>query len=264
MLKTPKIDLRIPLRIFQLLPEEKRRLGLIVFIVGLIHLLLFFTIEIQYPTANEAATRRTEIFLSSSSLMGAESWTSTVFWNQMRDPSTVLHQSLISPEKLKLLQPVFEKISDSNLPLLPVGSEFNSQEEKLLPLENKAFEKMILSPNKFIFSTSATTPNPPSQILYSKNLEERAIKTPLVWPKASVNLLNESRVTTIRLGISPEGFVIHALVEESSGSNSVDQIALQEIRKTTFQVKAGSTLEWGSITVFWAFTNPAPQTKEGA
>ncbi len=134
----------------------------------------------------------------------------------------------------------------------------------MLPLENKAFEKMVLSPNPFIFSTTATTPHPTSQILYSKNLEERAIKTPLVWPKATVNLLNESRVTTIRLGISPEGVVIHALVEESSGSNAVDQIALQEVRRATFQVKAGSKLEWGSITVFWTFTNPAPQPKEGA
>ncbi len=263
MQKIHEHTLRIPLRIFQLVPEAKRRLGLIVFIVAFIHFLLFFFLEIHYPTTHGSAVRRTEVFLSSPALMGVETWNSTVFWNQMRDPSTLLRQSLIPQESSKLIHPVFETISNSHLPLLPVGSEAEVQNEEQLPLDRKAFEKMVLVPKNFVFSVNSPNTNPSTQVLYSKNLESRMNKSVTVWPSVTVNLLNESRVTTIRIGISAEGAVLHTLIEESSGSNEVDQIALQEIRKKTFQPRAGQGIEWGSATIFWVFNSPLPKGKEG-
>lgn len=263
MLKNSEYALRIPLRIFHLVPEEKRRLGLIVFFVGMIHLLLFMTLEIHYPTAHNNSVRRSEIFLSTSDLMSSTSWNSTLFWNQMRDPSLLLHQSLVEEERPKNLQPVFETISNSNLPLLPVGSDARAPLEEEIPLEKSALEKMIAIPNQFSYSSDLPPLTRKTQVLFSKNLLDRAAKKLPSLPTPSINLLNESRVSTLRIGISPEGFVLHSLIEESSGSSSVDQLALAEIRKIVFQPSAQQSLEWGSVTIYWTFSNPSKIAPEG-
>jgi TonB family protein len=260
MLKSPDQALRIPLRIFNLVPEEKRRLGLIVFLIAAVHLALFFILEIHYPAGHPTNQRRTEIFLSSSELMGNDSWQSTVFWNQMRDPSALLRQSLIPVEKKIALHPVFESPSNSTLPLLAIGSEAESPWEEMAPLENRALEKMIPTPRTFTYSTALLNVSHSSRLFLSKNLEARKKTLPSSLPKLTVNLLNESGATTVRVGINPEGLVLHALIEESSGAASVDQVALQECRKMIFQPLGNSELEWGNVTFFWAFESaPAPK-----
>ncbi|MES2308363.1 MAG: energy transducer TonB [Verrucomicrobiota bacterium] len=258
MLKSPDQALRIPLRIFNLVPEEKRRLGLIVFFIAAIHLALFFFLEIHYPATQPTSSRRSEIFLSTAHLMSGDSWHRTQFWNQMRDPSTLLHQSLIPTEKKIALRPLFENSSSSTLPLLAIGSEAESPWEEAVPLENRAMEKMISTPRNFTYSTTLSNVSHSTRIYFSKNLDARKKTISTSPPKLTVNLLNESGTTTIRLGVNAEGIVLHALIEESSGAANVDQIALQECRKMIFQPISNGDVEWGNVTFFWAFDNTPP------
>ena len=122
---------------------------------------------------------------------------------------------------------------------------------------------MIAIPNQFSYSGELPTLSRKTQVLFSKNLLDRAALKLPSWPTPSINLLNESRVSTLRIGISPEGFVLHALVEESSGSSPVDQLALAEIRKIVFQPQARQSLEWGTVTIYWTFNNPSEKAPKG-
>jgi TonB family protein len=135
--------------------------------------------------------------------------------------------------------------------------------EEEIPLEKRALEKMLAVPNQFSYSTELPSLNRKTQLIFSKNLHDRLSQKLSSWPSPSINLLNESQVGTLRIGISPEGFVLHSLVEESSGSSPVDQLALAEIRKTVFQPRAQQTIEWGTVTIYWTFNNPSKKGTEG-
>lgn len=253
MLKNPDLALKIPLRIYHWVPEEKRRLGIIIFAILIFHAFLFFVIEVHYPIAQPSSNRRTEIFLSTSELLGVDSWQSTQFWNQMRDPSLLLRQNFLLPEKRKRIDPHFDSPSTSSLPLLVIGSEAESLWEETIPLQNRALEHLTPPPPSFIPSSEIIPIHPSTQLLLSKNLELRKKSTPKTPPSPQVNLLNETGTTTLRLGVSSEGIVFHVLLEESSGSPAVDQLAIDLLRKTIFHPLPSSTLEWGTATFFWKF-----------
>jgi TonB family protein len=82
----------------------------------------------------------------------------------------------------------------------------------------------------------------------------------LPQPRTDLSL----KITVLGVGIDRRGGVISALVEESCGDPSVDQLAVQSVQSWLFSPRTGGAdADWGRVVVFWDLNEkraPEPAT----
>ena len=249
--------------LFDVVPPEKRRLGLFLLLVGLLHVAAFSFIQITYPQPPIRTASRVHVTLTETLSQAPVNRTSLRFWYALEDPSLLIRprDPVIDTAKIEITpikhdsipaaQPVTLPVRDDKISFLPDG----------LPSLTERAGAMMEPPRQiFAYADSKTsTAKPTTTLSLDPALSARAI-TPLpTLPKQASSLLTEAGATILRVGVNPDGRVAHVLVEQSCGKAAVDAVALQALRKTHFQPATGVNpgLVWGQVTVYWQF-EPEP------
>lgn len=253
--------------LFEVVPPEKRRLGLFLLLVGLAHVLAFSLIQISYPQPPIRNISRVHVTLTETVSQAPINRGSLRFWYALEDPSLLIRPrgALVETDKIELTpikresvaaaQPVSLALREERISFLPDG---------LPSLTDRATS--MLEPPRQVFSYAEIKPaaeKPSTTLTFDPVLAPRLAPPAPTLPRQSSSLLTEAGATIIRLGLNPDGRVAHALVEQSCGKAAVDTVALQALRKTHFLPATGQNqgLVWGQVTVYWQFEpEPAPAT----
>lgn len=246
--------------IFEIVPPEKRRLGLFLLMAALAHFLAFYLIQITYPQAPIRPASRVQVTLTETVSQAPLNRASLRFWYTLEDPSL-------------LIRPRGPLVETGKMPVTPLRADSHAashqatalalREERIsflpdgLPsLNERATAMMELPRQTFAYAEAKPADTKPATTLsFDPALTARVIQPLPSLPKQSSSLLTEAGATILRLGIGPDGRVAHALIEQSCGKAAVDAVALQTLRKTHFQPATGQNpaLAWGQVTVYWQF-----------
>ena len=244
-------------------PEEQRRLGILIFVALLGHIAAFFLLRITYPPAVTVEHPRTRVTLIAPSPDGAESprFLGFVSWSSLNDPSSAIFPPdfLASSNPTGTLAPDADVIprwpaaSTSETAPVPLSSAFEILPDRLAPLPDRASAALV-APHQMPNLSAALTRLPVDHTVVQWG-DALSSRHPSDWtlPAAPVRLLAESDVTILRIAVDAAGRVAHALVDESSGNSDIDALALDSVRQLRFAPAPGAALLWGRATVFWRF-----------
>jgi len=248
---------------FEAVPEEQRRLGILIFVALLGHVAAFCLLRITYPPTVTVGHPRTRVTLMAAAPDGAESprFLGFVSWSSLNDPSA----AIFPPDLLATSNPAgnlppdadvvprWPAPSTSETALAPLSSALEILPDRLAPLPDRASAALVI-PHEMPNLAAALTRLPVDHTVVQWG-DALAARHPAEWslPAVPVRLLAESDVTILRIAVDATGHVAHALVDESSGSSEVDAIALDGIRQLRFAPAPGTSLQWGRATVFWRF-----------
>ncbi len=248
---------------FEAVPEEQRRLGLLIFLALLGHVAAFCLLRVTYPPAATVDHPRTRVTLIAPAPDGAESprFLGFVSWSSLNDPSA----AIFPPDLLAASNPAGNPAPDADVvPRWPapstsetapvtLSSSLEILPDRLAPLPDRASAALVI-PHETPNLSAALTRLPVDHTVVQWG-DALASRHPAEWslPTVPVRLLAESDVTVLRIAVDAEGHVAHALVDESSGSSDADAVALEGIRRVRFAPAPGTGLLWGRITIFWRF-----------
>ena len=241
-------------------PEEQRRLGLVLFLVALAHGLAFFAFSVVTPSALPAQRAKTHVVLysSASSAAPAPTLADFGFWSRINDPSLPIYPpDLMEGTGRPRSAPRWPSAA-AEAATVAVASDFDFLPDRLAPLPQRAEEVLAPPPPLFNYRAALFRPSlPATTVEWSAALAGRRQGLP-AWslPDAPVNLLAESGVTVLRLAVDARGHVLHAVVDQSSGRSEIDRLALDGARGLHFAPAPNTRPVWGRATVFWRFTPP--------
>jgi len=248
---------------FEAVPEEQRRLGILIFVALLGHIGAFCLLRVTYPPTATVEHPRTRVTLIAPAPDGAESprFLGFVSWSSLNDPSA----AIFPPDLLATSNPAGNPAPDaevvprwpapsvSETAPAPLSSALEILPDRLAPLPDRASAALVI-PRETPNLSAALTRLPVDHTVVQWG-DALAARHPAEWslPAVPVRLLAESDVTILRIAVDAAGHVAHALVDESSGSSDVDAIALDGVRQLRFTPAPGTGLLWGRATLFWRF-----------
>ncbi len=233
-----------------LLPPQRRWLGL--FIVGslLLHLAGFFVFRLDPLSTRAYVSRPRQVTLMDPRLeLGAGRGGDWTQWLDWRDTSAIAlpWSPLVEPDV-----PEMTPIPGAGIPLpdSPKASHVLPRELSGTLAENA--EKLIGNTVRQPMPLRVESPPPMSGTTYrleGKISGRKVIGQPVLpQPRTDLSL----KITILGLGIDRRGEVISALVEETSGDPSVDQLAVQSVQSWLFAPRTGGAeADWGRMVVFW-------------
>lgn len=249
--------------LFDVVPPEKRRLGLFLLLVGLLHVLAFSVIQITYPQPPIKTASRVHVTLTETISQAPLNRSSLRFWYALEDPSLLIRPRgpVVDTAKVDITPTKRDAVPVTPVMTLPQRDDKISFLPDGLPSLTERASAMMEPPRQLFVYTEAkaSATKPMTTLSLDPALAARAI-TPLpTLPKQASSLLTEAGATILRVGVNPDGRVGHVLVEQSCGKSAVDSVALQALRKTRFQPATGANpgLIWGQVTVYWQF-EPEP------
>ena len=96
-------------------------------------------------------------------------------------------------------------------------------------------------------------------------LENRSVVT--APSLSTINSLASLMPTQVRVGVNPDGLVLYALLDRSSGDDAVDAQALDIARQFRFEaehVNNTPPLTWGVLRFLWATQSPSVTNSSAA
>lgn len=234
----------------QVMPPERRWLGLVIFGSLLVHLAGFFVFRVDPVNTRAYVSRPRQATLMTPGLeMGPGSGGNWIQWLDWRDPSAIaLPWSPLAEPSIPELKP--STAGSVPLPDMPASPAVLPRD---LPgsLPEKA-DKLINGTTRQPMPIRVESPPPLSGTAYrlEGKISDRRILGKPVLPKPRTDL--SLKVTILGVGIDRRGEVVSALVEESSGDGTVDQTAVQAVQSWLFAPRSGgSEVDWGRVVVFW-------------
>lgn len=238
-----------------ILPPEKRRLGLIVLLVFGAHIAAFFGVRIVYPERLEPHPVTVQVSLLNANGNSTASQDFR-FWGQLQDPSMIMldRGPIVDPQQKQVdLKPIFDSDQGGLPTALAIMSDVDFLPAGLQPLNQRAAESLAPALQTYEPALS-TTPGAQraSQVEFDPSIRGRLNGSLPALPSPTASLLSEAGLTVIRLGIDGQGNVVHLLVEESCGKSSIDDQAIAFLRSVRF-LPDTADLAWGKATFYWNF-----------
>ena len=238
----------------QLVPQERRWLGMAVFFSLLGHLMFFFMFRVEDPAAMGLPARPAQVLLWDSAETGLKREEGGQLWLDWRDPSVLALPRSPLPElpaadvpgdwqgraaaPMATLQP---RLLKDAVPTLSEQMAAVIKEHRAEPTE----VQMETPP-----SLSGTV------VQMAGALSDRPVSKKSDLPQPAVDTL--LKVSVLSLGVNAAGLVENVLVEESCGDPAVDELALREMRNWRFDPVSASGLQWGRAVVYWHFKEKTP------
>jgi TonB family protein len=247
-----------------LIPPERRLLGLFVLASLLGHVLFFFMVKVVSPSVQGLAPRPSRVTWLTGAQMG-----SSATWLDWRDPSAIA----LPRSPLPILAPPesLPELPDRYADLAELSQDFRAGilAESPAELPERVGEKTATADKPSLVKVE-TPPLPGgTRVAFFGALANRELthQTELPQPAVSENL----RVTVLSVGVSDEGHVESLMVEESSLDASVDQKAIAGIRQWKFKPKQvgkrSTAIDWGRVVIYWDLQNkprtPVPTADGG-
>jgi hypothetical protein len=263
-------SLRTVEQFFEVLPPEKRRLGLIVFVSILAHTAAFFVVRVTYPPLEIKPQPRLRATLQSPETTGAGKAASMAFWNDIQDPSLLILPRGALLGKDSDVREVKPRLGvgtrgSGTVPTVALAGDPEFLPTELSPLTERAQAALEPEIRHYQFPPSAAPSEQATQIVLDPALEADLGGPLPVLASPEASLLSDAGVTMIRLGVGADGRVRYLLVEESGGRAAIDDLAVQGLQRLVFKPKDGTRLRWGRVLVSWRF-KPAAAARpvEGA
>ncbi|MDX6766682.1 MAG: TonB family protein [Candidatus Methylacidiphilales bacterium] len=234
----------------QIMPPQRRWLGLIIFASLLVHMAGFLVFRID-PVKTRAYADRPRQFkfidprLQSEGAMG-DNWTQWLDW---RDPTSIAlpWTPLQEPSMAEVELPA---VGTENA-MAPPPKPFALPRDLPATLSQQA-DRLITGtpPNPMPIRVESPPPLSGTTFRTEGKLAERKLlsRPGLPQPRTDLSL----KITVLGIGVDRSGAVISAVVEESCGDGTVDQSAVQAVQGWMFNPRSGGAeSDWGRVSIFW-------------
>jgi TonB family protein len=251
-------------------PEEKRRLGLFIFLAATLHFVAFTFIQVRYPTPFLPAVSGLHLIFDISNPLNPTTQTTLSAWSSLLDPSALIvsRDPLIDRNDFKITpQPLIQKPANDHSPAVGLARDLQFLPDHAAPLVDRvkaAFNPPLKKP---LERASVSLPARPETVLeLSSSLQGRLPNPGPVLPRPVAGSLTEAGVTLLRIGVDQDGRVQYALVEKSSGKSATDDLGMAALRRVRFESVSEPGITWGQATIYWQFQGdsvptPAPADK---
>jgi TonB family protein len=230
----------------RLFPQEKNRLPWLISLALLAHggMLAVLKIKQAAPlTTNTPVLQSTTLMTGQSAAFSPED----LAWLDWRDPSAPILPRGPLPQ-LPAMPPLAHEKSPPPTTIQPPG--LSAQLPSIVRQAQDSLTAFRPSPRE----VQIETPPQLSGTVVEINIDRNVIKkTDLPQPEADRNL----KVTICQIGIDALGLVEHALVDNSCGDPTIDQLAVQELKNWQFTPAPGKELQWSKAIIYWHFKNKA-------
>jgi len=238
-----------------LVPPERRWLGLFIFCSLCAHTAFFFIFKVTVPVSQGLPRRPAQVTLLSPTAPN-------LIWLDWRDPSAIALPRSPLPQILPPSDPPV--LPDRYAGLSPLSAEVDvgKLRDDRKPLADRSSKD---------FATSSSTPSkvvveipPPlggTEFQFQGAVAGREPLSRKEFPRPPVS--DVLRVTILKIGINAAGMVDAVMVEETSTDPSVDQMAVETMRQWKFKPRkvqsSGQEMDWGKVVVYWDYqSKPRP------
>jgi TonB family protein len=229
-----------------LVPPERRWLGLLVFCSIFAHGVFFFIFKITPPGSQGLPRRPSQVTLLAA--------TPSIIWLDWRDPSSIA----LPRSPLPRVSPPseFPGLPDRYTDLSELSGQLQvgSLKDTRVPLSERSTKEFVpetLKPSKVVVENPPSPAGTEIQFLGTLAGREPVFRPELPKPPVSDVL----RVTVLNVGINASGTVDAIMVEETSLDTSVDQLAVTTLRQWKFKPRKvqGQEIDWGKVIVYWDY-----------
>ncbi|MEO0453275.1 MAG: hypothetical protein AAFY98_03955 [Verrucomicrobiota bacterium] len=236
----------------QVMPAEKRWLGVIICGSLLLHLLGLFIFDVRQPDAGIIPLRPRQASL----MVPGAGWSGLMqidhhLWLQWQDPSAIAMPRSPLPDVPKLKESLSQNL-EWKLP-----EEIQSPEEIILG-KGESLERSLEEALKPARATPEFSPvtTPPalsgSSVEFQGTLKQREVVSEGKLPRPSTS--ESLQVTILMVGVRPDGRVDSVFVEESCRDASIDQLGSRAIRSWRFEkTPESSGIQFGRAVIYWDF-----------
>lgn len=248
---------------YEALPEEKKRLGWLCVVALFGHIAAFFVLHVSYPPQQYQRTQRTQITLYTPETMVQSGLNNRTFWLEMNDPSRFIRPQsdwVVTQLAPSEINPRWQKVPGESRVLLPLAGDLQFLPDRLAPLSERAFESLRPPSQSFQFLAHDLPASARRTVVeWEEPLRSRLTVEPWVLPPAKAELLDQARVTVLRVGLDRGGEVNHVLIEASSGKSEIDLLAVDSLRSRKFKPVTEGGIVWGRVTIFWLYQGTEPE-----
>lgn len=215
-------------------------LPLALLIAALLHGAIFFLFSVKYPISRSDGPNQARLYFLPDSSPEYFRIEAALYSS---DPA------LFAPGRglpeLEALPSVTytPQYGNTNLELeeLPVG--------QLKPLAERAFKGPVQIPHLKKPKPTAQPPHP-TRIIASYEIQAR-FQEPLDTPKFQIRSTMPLETATFMIALSPEGQVLHAIPDKTSGDSVLDDAAMSYLRMLRFLPSQKPDTTWGFIEFRW-------------
>lgn len=237
-----------------LIPPERRWLGLFVFGSICAHTAFFFIFKVTVPASQGMPRRPAQVTLLSSTAPN-------LIWLDWRDPSAIALPRSPLP---RILPPSdLPGLPDRYAGLSPLSAEV--QVGKLKDVRRSLAEQSPKDSLSVVSPSRVQVEIPPplggTQVQFFGGVAGREAVFRKDFPQPPVS--DVLRVTVLNVGINASGSVDAVMVEDTSNDPAVDQLAVTTLRQWKFKPRMGRSrgqeMDWGKVVVYWDYQNkPRP------
>jgi hypothetical protein len=239
--------------------KKSKRLAFIFWIICALHIVPFLYLKIIYPRDRIAPKSSPKVILWTPETAPSTVQTRMKFVQTFRDPSLLMLpepykiNEIGAPPSSRLLQ-----LEPSPSRLLSISTLISNIDGSPEVLSERANAALTPRPRRFLAIPSIHKASKIHQtgVIFAPSIQDRLTAPYPSLPRVSAQILNQTLPTQIRLAIDAQGMIRHALIVMSSGSDALDNQALEHIRQfrfTKLSETENQSLTWGEAKFFWAF-----------
>jgi len=211
-----------------------------VLVAALLHAAIFFLFSVKHPPPKSGSTNTARLYFLSSTSPGASRIESAL---HSSDPA------LFAPGR-GLPEPA-EWPTSTYTPQF--AKDTTSWDVPPLRIQKPRIDRTVQGPVKIPRkrpSLGATHAAPGTRLRASEDIAPRLPGTPAM-PKFHTRSSTQPEEAIFLIAISPEGQVLHAFTDKSSGDNLLDREALAYLRKLQFSPSQKNVPDWGFVEFQW-------------
>jgi TonB family protein len=235
-------------------PPRQRRLGLFIVAALLIHLAVFFVVQIDATRPEFQHQARTHVTMENPASVAA-GITSDAILDRLADPRLFLLPVFPAapPLRAEMPQDVGGNLGSDEWPTAAPAPDYPLVRAQAPTLAEQASAAMLPPREPFVY---VHAPAPPASTKWQWD-DALASRQPAgMAALASPVSDTELKPTQLRVAVDASGAVRDVLLEATSQMPELDQAAALAARKVRFRPGDQPGLTWGRLTVFWRPTAP--------
>jgi len=240
-------------------PQQQRRLGLFICLALAIHASICLFLVVDASVAHMRHEPHLYVSLDYPRAQAVSGHATDQFWDQLTDPRVFLLPRSSAADLTAGLPPWMPSASPGS-DVMPPPAPPETYREALptaSPLEQQVADAMNPPRESFVYDETPVSMAQQTTWQWDGALAQRHPAGMLNLP----TLVSDANLTPTRLrvAVSPDGFVEHALIEPISDdlSTPVDaataEQAVAAAQKIRFDPVTTPGLQWGRITIFWNY-----------